>query len=114
VLDLTNQIDDTVFAGGGKETLLFSGKGDNAVYALTGIFPAGTAYSAAASSSGITGSDFIGLLNLSNGTFTPVVTGLTNPGGEAFIATPEPASVALMGVGLLAMIGVRRRRSQPR
>ncbi len=114
VLDLTNQIDDTVFAGGGQRTLLFAAKGDNAVYQLTGDFASGTAYSAAASNSGLPNTDFIGQLNLANGDLAPIVSGFSGPGGEAFLPAPEPASFALLGCALVLLAGLagplRRRR----
>jgi hypothetical protein len=108
VLDLTNQVDDTVFAGGGQQSLLFADKGDNTVYELTGLFAPGTAYSAAASNSGVPGTDFIGQLDLTDGGFSPVATGLNGPGGEAFlpVPAPEPASAALLISGLLMLAGL--------
>lgn len=104
VLDLTNQIDDTVFAGGGENTLLFAAKGDNAVYELSGIFGPGTAYSAAAANGTAPNTDFIGELDLANGDLSPIVIGLSGPGGEAFLPAPEPASAALLGSALLLML----------
>jgi hypothetical protein len=113
VLNLTNQVDDTQFASGGLQTLLIGDKGNNTVYALTGNFQAGAGYSAVASG-GATGTDFIGLLNATNGTFTSVLTGLFSPGGEAFLnvsAVPEPATLALLGAGMVGLAAIRRRRA---
>lgn len=110
VLNLTNSVDDTQFATGGLQTLLIGDKGDNTVYALTGNFQAGVGYSAVASG-GATGTDFVGQL-LSNGSFTPLLTGLFSPGGEAFLnvsAVPEPATLTLFGAGLAGLAAVRRR-----
>jgi len=112
VLNLSNQVDDTVFSGSGQSTLLFAAKGTNTVYRLTGDFAPGTAFSAAASSSGVSGTDFIGQLNLATGDLTPIVTGLSSPGGEAFlpVAVPEPAGIAALGVAALMLLGLKRRR----
>ncbi len=108
VLDLTNQIDDTVFAGGRQGTLLFAAKGDNAVYQLNGVFGPGTAYSAAASNSAVPNTDFIGEVDLADGDLSPIVSGLSGPDGEAFLPAPEPASAALLGSALLLLAGVAR------
>jgi hypothetical protein len=105
-------VDDTVFAGAVDKTLLVADKTTNAVYAITGPFGFDTGYSAAQDAS-LNG--FVVALN-PNGTFTQIVTGLGNPGGEAFLATvPEPWSISLLGSGLLLLIGLRwntRRNAQ--
>jgi hypothetical protein len=53
------------------------------------------------------GNGFVGALN-GNSSFMQIVTGLENPGGEAFILLPEPSSMVLLGSGLLVLIGWRR------
>jgi hypothetical protein len=112
VLNLTNQIDDTQFATGGLQTLLVADKGNNTVYALTGNFQAGAAYSAAAACTG--GQDCVGLLNLTDGSLAPVISGLIGPGGEAFVnaisAVPEPATLTLLGAGIAGLAATRRHR----
>lgn len=112
LLNLSNQVDDTVFSGAGQHTLLFAAKGSNTVYRLTGDFGPGTAFSAAASSSGISGTDFIGQLDLGNGILTPIVAGVSSPGGEVFLpaAVPEPAGITVLGGATLMLLGLKRRR----
>ncbi len=105
VLNLTNSVDDTVFAGGGLQRLLFSDRGSNTIYALTGVFAAGQAISAADSA------NLIGALNLGDGTMAPLVVGLNSPHGEVFTsAVPEPAAWALMIFGCGCIGGVLRGR----
>lgn len=110
VLNLTNQIDDTMFAGSGQRALLFAAKGDNTVYELLGNFAPGTAWSAAASNTAPGVDDFIGELNLTDGSLSPVVTGLNNPGGEAFLPVGEPASLTLLFGSIAAIVPFARRR----
>jgi hypothetical protein len=99
-------VDDTAFAGTGDKTLLVADKTTNNVYAITGAFGFNTGYSAAADANGANG--FVGALNQTNGDVTPIVTGLGNPGGEAFLV-PEPSSMTMLGAGLLLLIGMRRK-----
>lgn len=107
VLNLPSTVDDTVFAAGGRQRLLFADTAAGIVYALTGAFAGGQALSAA---------DTLGqieALNQSTGAFSPLVTGLQSPHGEALTAAlPEPATWSTMIVGLLgAGVLLRRRRS---
>lgn len=77
---VSGEVDDTNFATSGEGFILFADKGLNAVYKLTtNAFAPGTAYTAA------DGGPFVGTLNLSTGLITPVVTGLSNPGGLVFV-----------------------------
>jgi hypothetical protein len=101
-------VDDTAFAGTFDKTLLVADKTTNIIYAITGPFGFDTGYSAAADLAGANG--FIGALN-ADGSLTPIVTGLGNPGGEAFLV-PEPASIFLLGIGVLGVIGLRHARSR--
>jgi len=77
--------DDTVFARSPKGMVLFADKSSDTVYAITApYFAPGAAYTAAQDSTGTTG--FVGQVNLTTGLVTPIVTGLGNPGGMAFIS----------------------------
>lgn len=79
---VSGEVDDTNFATSSEGFILFADKGLNAVYKLTtNAFAPGTAYTAA------DGGPFVGTLNLSTGLITPVVTGLSNPGGLVFVDT---------------------------
>jgi hypothetical protein len=83
------QLDDTVFTNQSAGELLVADKGLNAVYAITAPYFAAAAYSAVsvfvpASAQNPTES-FVGQTNLTTGFVTPIVTGMSNPGGMAFI-----------------------------
>ena len=107
VLNLPSTVDDTVFAAGGRQRLLFADTAAGIVYALTGDFAGGQALSAA---------DTLGqieALNQATGAFDPLVTGLDSPHGEALTSVvPEPATWSMMIAGLFgAGLLVRRRRA---
>lgn len=112
VLNLTTFVDDTVFGGTSIDTLLVADKQTNAIYAITGPFNPNNGYSAAADTNGQNG--FIGLLNTSafgDGSLAPIVTGLGNPGGEAFLpAVPEPSTWAMMILGFFGLGFIVRRQ----
>jgi hypothetical protein len=78
------ETDDTVFATSSEGLLLFADKGLNMVLALhKKAFAPGTAYTAA------DGGPFVGTIDMTNGIITPIVTGLMNPGGMAFVNTSK-------------------------
>ncbi|HYL61968.1 MAG TPA: hypothetical protein VE077_05035 [Candidatus Methylomirabilis sp.] len=78
------EVDDTNFATSTEGFILFADKGLNAVYKLTAnAFAPGAAYTAA------DGGHFVGTLDLSTGLITPIVTGLSNPGGLVFVNTSK-------------------------
>ena len=85
------QADDTVFATESSGTLLVADKAAQTIYAITApYFAPGAAYSSIDIFSGggvVQTSAFVGKLDLSTGFETPIVTGLMNPGGIAFLTT---------------------------
>ena len=90
--------DDTVFANAAKGTLLVADKGAQTVYAITApYFAPGAAYSAIVSVTTPGGSTvvgaFVGQTDLTTGFVTPIVTGLTSPGGMAFIPADHHPSL---------------------
>ncbi len=94
--------DDTVFANDAQGTLLVADKDGEAVYAITAAyFAPGAAYTAIVATTtpgGSTAAAFVGQTNLTTGFVTPILNGLQNPGGMAFIPADShpslvPASV---------------------
>ena len=80
-------VDDTVIATPGVTSLLVASTSGSTtgVYQITGPFTLGTAYTS------VTGSNFVGSLDLSSGVVTSVVGGLSSPHGLAFTSVPEPS-----------------------
>jgi hypothetical protein len=78
------ETDDTAFVTSSQGFILFADKGLNTVFKLTrtGFVP-GSAYTAA------DGGPFVGTLDLTSGTVTPVVTGISNPGGLVYVDTSK-------------------------
>jgi hypothetical protein len=85
------EVDDTNFATSTSGYFLVADKNLNAVYAIhKKAFAPGAAYTAA------DGAHFVGALDMSTGFITPVVTGLSDPGGLVFVDTSgTPQSTAL-------------------
>jgi len=83
------QLDDTVFTTQSAGELLVADKGLNAVYVITAPYFAASAYSAVSVFSTPSAADptesFVGQTNLTTGFVTPIVNGMSNPGGMAFI-----------------------------
>jgi hypothetical protein len=80
------EVDDTNFATSSQGFILFADKGLNEVFKLSKqAFAPGAAYTAA------DGASMVGTLNLTSGLITPVVTGLSGPGGLVFVDTSNAA-----------------------
>ena len=78
------EVDDTAFTTSTEGVILFADKGSNKVYQLKKkAFAPGTAYTAA------DGGPFVGIIDLTTGIITPIVTGLGNPGGMVFVDTSK-------------------------
>jgi hypothetical protein len=78
------ETDDTAFVTSTEGFLLFADKGLNTVYKISrNAFSPGTAFTAA------DGGPFVGTLDFTTGVITPIVTGLSNPGGMMFVDTTK-------------------------
>ncbi|MGA8220355.1 MAG: hypothetical protein WB780_01790 [Candidatus Acidiferrales bacterium] len=78
------ETDDTAFVTSTEGFLIFADKGLNTVYTLRrNAFSPGSAFTAA------DGGPFVGTLDLTTGVITPVVTGLSNPGGMMYVDTSK-------------------------
>jgi hypothetical protein len=83
----TTKADDTIFATASDGFILVSDLDANTVYAIhKHEFAPGAAYSAGIGN-GVVG--LVGRLDLEFGQITPIVTGLVNPRGMTFVATPD-------------------------
>ena len=85
------EVDDTNFATSTSGYFLVADKNLNAVYAIhKKAFAPGAAYTAA------DGAHLVGALDMSTGFITPIVTGLSDPGGLVFVDTSgAPQSTAI-------------------
>lgn len=81
------EVDDTAFATSSEGFILFADKGLNKVFVLQRkAFAPMQAYTAA------DGGPFVGTLDMTSGVITPVVTGLSGPGGLVFVDTSAHAA----------------------
>jgi hypothetical protein len=86
------ETDDTAFVTAPTGMILIADKGLNTVYALQrNAFVPGTVFTAA------DGGPFVGTLDMTSGVVTPIVTGLSNPGGLIFVDTAHPLVDAQRG-----------------
>jgi hypothetical protein len=78
------ETDDTAFITSTEGFLLFADKGLNTVYKISrNAFVPGTAFTAA------DGGPFVGTVDFTTGVITPIVTGLSNPGGMMYVDTSK-------------------------
>jgi hypothetical protein len=78
------ETDDTAFVTSTQGFILFADKGLNTVYKISrNAFSPGTAFTAA------DGGPFVGTVDFTTGVVTPIITGLTNPGGMMFVDTSK-------------------------
>jgi hypothetical protein len=76
------EVDDTAFVTSSEGYILFADKGLNTVFVLQKkAFVPMTAYTAA------DGGPFVGTIDMTSGVITPIVSGLSNPGGLVFFDT---------------------------
>jgi hypothetical protein len=81
------EVDDTAFVTSTEGFILFADKGLNKVFSLKKkAFAPGAAYTAA------DGGPFVGTIDLTTGAVTPIVTGLSGPGGLVFVDTTKRES----------------------
>jgi hypothetical protein len=77
------EVNDTIFPTSTAGTLFISDRNGEAIYELTKpYFPPNEVYTAADAN------NTVGLLDMNTGVITPVVTGLVNPEGMAFLPSP--------------------------
>lgn len=83
-IPLGTQVDDSAWATAKEGKLMIVDGKANAIYKVNADFTTNTVYTEAPSDSGVAG--FVGTLNLTTGTITPVIIGLTSPTGLIFVA----------------------------
>lgn len=83
VVPLGTQVDDSAWVTAHEGRLIVADTAMNVVYSVRYNFTRGTVYTEAPGDSGVAG--FIGTVNLTTGTITPVIIGLGSPSGLIFI-----------------------------
>ena len=98
-------VDDTLFINDPNSELLVTATNSNTIYAITGPFSYGAAFSAE------TSGGYVGLLNQTTGVLSPVFTA-TGSGvhGLALLSVPEPSAFALLFVSSVLGTGLALRR----
>ena len=84
VLTVGTQVDDSVFPTSPKGCVLVTDNNSGVYSICSSVWVPGTAYAAAPNDSGVIG--FVGTVSLSSGTITPIVVGIANPHGMAFLS----------------------------
>ncbi len=83
VLSVGTQVDDSAWATSSKGCLLVA-DGNVGIYSVcSSVWVPGTVYTAAPNDFTVIG--FIGTINMANGAITPVIVGIANPHGMAFV-----------------------------
>ncbi len=86
-LTVGTQIDDTVWAKRAEGRLFVVDATQNAIYVIRSEFKPGTVYTEAPNDSGV--ASFVGTVNLTTGTITPVAIGFVKPTGLLFVPDGE-------------------------
>jgi len=83
VLTVGTQVDDTVFPSSAKGCILVADNSSGVYSICSDVWIPGSAYTDAPNDSGVIG--FVGTLSLSSGLIQPIVVGIANPHGMAFL-----------------------------
>jgi len=83
-LDVGTQIDDTVYATKRSGVFYVADSKKNVIYSIRAQVTSGTLFTEAPSDSRVAG--FVGTIDQSTGTITPVITGFDSPTGLVFVA----------------------------
>jgi hypothetical protein len=83
VLTVGTQVDDSVFPSTSKGCVIVADNNSGVYSICSSVWVPGVPYAAAPNDSTVIG--FIGTISMSNGAITPIVVGIANPHGMAFI-----------------------------